>query len=57
MTGGILGALYPTTFVDAWPQLRDRFEPRYVAWIENEADDYQFAPPRLPWWKRLLAHR
>lgn len=54
VTGALLGALYPTVFIEEWGQLRDRFEPRYVAWIENEADHYQFAPERTSWLKRLL---
>ena len=57
VTGGILGALYPTTFLEAWPELRERFEDRYVRWIENEADDYEFAPAKLKWWQRLLSVR
>ncbi len=55
VAGALLGALYPDVFTTAWNDgLRDRFEPRYVAWIENEADHYQFAPERTSWLKRLL---
>lgn len=57
VTGALLGALYPTVFTDAWPELRGRFEPRYVAWIENEADDYVFAPAKRSLWQRLLRVR
>ncbi len=54
VTGGILGAQYPDVFVEAWPHIRERFEDRYVRWIENEADDYVFAPAKRSWWQRLL---
>ena len=55
VAGALLGALYPDVFTTAWNDgLRDRFEPRYVAWIENEADHYQFAPEHTSWLKRLL---
>jgi ADP-ribosylglycohydrolase len=62
VTGAILGACYPGVFLDMWEGeggLRDRFEPRYVAWIENEADDYEFAVPvhhphKKHWLKGLL---
>ena len=55
VTGALLGALYPDVFTTAWDEgLRDRFEPRYVRWIENEADDYVFAPvTSTSWWRRL----
>jgi len=44
VAGGIVGACYPEVFTKAWDEgLRDRFEPRYIAWIENEADDYPWA--------------
>jgi ADP-ribosylglycohydrolase len=44
VTGALLGAAYPEVFTKAWDSgLRERFEPRYVAWIEEEADDYEFA--------------
>jgi len=43
VTGALLGAAYPDLFTENWIDgraLRSRFEDRYVAWIENEADDY-----------------
>lgn len=44
VTGALLGMCYPDVFIKAWDAgLRDQFEPRYVAWIENEADDYEWA--------------
>jgi ADP-ribosylglycohydrolase len=57
VTGGILGAMYPTEFLAMWTELRGRFEDRYVRWIENEADNYVFAAPRRTWWQRLLRVR
>lgn len=51
VAGGLMGALYANlttqqTFTEAWnDDLRDRFEPRYVRWIENEADNYPFEAP------------
>lgn len=36
VAGGLLGALYPDTFIFFWDEgLRDHFESRYVAWIEE----------------------
>lgn len=46
VAGGLLGALHPQAFISRWDELRERFEPRYREWIENEADDYVFAPTR-----------
>jgi len=43
VAGGLIGAIYPSVFLANWTErlvLRDRLEARYVAWIENEADDY-----------------
>jgi hypothetical protein len=62
VAGGLVGAAYPGLFIDAWygegkvlfPPLRERFEPRYAAWIE-EADQYALAtPPRRSWLRRLV---
>jgi ADP-ribosylglycohydrolase len=63
VAGGLVGAAYPGLFIDAWygegkvlfPPLRERFESRYVAWIE-EADQYALvAPkPRRSWLRRLV---
>jgi ADP-ribosylglycohydrolase len=61
VTGALLGALYPGVFTFAWEHgLAEAFEPRYIAWIENEADDYPFedlAPVKQPkqrWLRKLL---
>ena len=54
VTGALLGALYPEVFLTGWDELRNRFEPRYVAWIEGEADEYHFTPERISWLKKLL---
>jgi hypothetical protein len=43
-----LGAAFPEFFIDRWAETGDRFEPRYIAWIENEADDYEFLPSSAP---------
>lgn len=64
VTGGLLGALYPTAFTSLWRRelkggdtVRDRIEDRYVAWIENEADDYPFTGtnPKGKNWVQKLA--
>lgn len=44
VAGALLGAAWPGFFTDKWTEFADRFESRYVAWIENEADDYDFVP-------------
>jgi ADP-ribosylglycohydrolase len=49
VAGGLLGALHPDVFTKAWesylgPELRDRFEVRYVAWIEGL--DVSFPPTK-----------
>lgn len=54
VAGGLLGALYPNAFITEWDGLRDRFEPRYRRWIEDECSEYQFAPERVSWFRRLL---
>jgi ADP-ribosylglycohydrolase len=43
VAGGLLGALYPGEFTGEWGDggFRNRFEPRYIRWIE-EADEYPF---------------
>lgn len=49
VAGGLIGAAYPSLFTDMWNEgLRDRFEPRYVRWIEGEADTYPFSDPAQP---------
>lgn len=42
VAGGLLGAMVPDEFMTAWKEDGDvnRFEDRYIAWIENEADQY-----------------
>lgn len=57
VTGALLGALYPNAFVagEVWEVLRDRFEPRYRRWIEDECSEYEFVPAKPEsWFKRLL---
>lgn len=44
VTGALLGAAWPGFFTHKWLTLGERFEPRYVRWIENEADEYEFEP-------------
>lgn len=44
VAGALLGAAWPGFFTDKWAEFGDRFETRYVNWIENEADDYEFEP-------------
>lgn len=44
VAGALLGAAHPETFMDLWEVYADRFETRYIRWIENEADDYDFTP-------------
>lgn len=39
VTGGLLGAAGAQ-----WPDVLNRMEERYEAWIVNEADDYEFTP-------------
>lgn len=53
VAGGLLGALDPAVIQRAWNVYRTRFEPRYVRWIETEADHYAFAAPL----RRGLAQR
>lgn len=53
VAGGLIGALFPTFFNEQWKDLRDRFEGRYVRWIENEVDDYP--PSHQGWAKRMFA--
>ncbi len=54
VTGALVGAS-GDAFLRSWPTLRHRFEPRYVRWIEWEADDFPFVGPARPsWLKRLL---
>lgn len=55
VTGGLLGALYPTVFNDKWADgLGDRFEARYQRWIENEVDDY---PPAHKGWATRMFNK
>lgn len=44
VAGGLLGAAYDDFFIEEWVKTGKRFEPRYIRWIENEADDYVFGP-------------
>lgn len=57
VTGGLLGAANPGFFIQKWEEFGSRFEPRYIRWIENEADEYEFAPEAAPlsWYRRLAA--
>jgi ADP-ribosylglycohydrolase len=48
VTGALLGALSPGLFVAEWEKSVENFEPRYVRWIEQEADDYEFTPEPDP---------
>ena len=54
VAGALLGALYPECFLDFD---LTRFEPRYQLWISLECDDYEMAPERVSWLKRLLTGR
>lgn len=55
VAGGLIGALYPDCFLKLWgdPSFRDRFETRYIDWIENEADDYPFEVQGKNWFQKL----
>ena len=54
--GAVTGALLGAAGTE-WPEVLDRFESRYQAWIVKEADDYEFAasPPLVGVARRLLA--
>lgn len=56
VAGGLIGALYPNCFLKVWDEgFRDRFETRYINWIELESDDYPFEPQGKGWFRKLVS--